>query len=342
MKVSFYYFAFLLFTTLHLSAQDAHFSQFYVTPSYTNPAFTGFFKGNIRAHAIYKSQWEFVTNAYSTVSTGVDFSLLKKQLKWNMLGVGFNLIGDFSGSTHLNTYNFNLPISYTQRLNKERNNFLSIGFMPSFSLKTINLSKATFDEQYDGVAGFQGAASENIFNTKTYFNIGAGMVWYNEFKKNHNFYAGLSLFNIPRPNVSLLKNIDIYVPYRVNMNMGGFFSVNKKIAFVPSLQLQQQKQFSEWLIGSFMRYNLTDEYNPQNKLNLYFGLWYRSKDAIIPTLRLDLNQTTITLNYDVNISKYSKASHGNGGPEISIIFKTINEAEAAADKRREKLGCPYF
>ncbi len=322
--------------------QDAHFSQFYVTPSYTNPAFTGFFKGNIRTHAIYKSQWEFVTNAYSTMSAGVDFSLLKKQLKWNMLGVGFNLVGDFSGSTHLNTYHFNVPISYTQRLNKERSNFLSVGLMPSFNLKSINLSKANFDEQYDGVAGFQGVNSENIQSSKTYFNLGAGLVWYNEFRRNHNFYAGISLFNIPRPNMSLLENTDIHVPYRYNINAGGFFTVNKKVAFVPSIQLQKQQEFSEWLLGSFVRYNLSDEYNPYNKFNLYLGLWYRSKDAIIPTLRFDVKQTVITFNYDVNISKYAKASRGNGGPEISIVFKTINEEEAKADRNREKLGCPYF
>lgn len=162
------------------------------------------------------------------------------------------------------------------------------------------------------------------------------------FKKSHNFYGGISLFNIPRPNVSLLENTDIYLPYRVNINAGGFFTVNNKFALMPSLQLQQQKQFSEWLIGSFVRYNLTDEFNPHDKLHLYFGVWYRSKDAIIPTLRFDIKQTTITFNYDINISKYTKASRGNGGPEISIIFKTINQEEAAADKRREKLGCPYF
>lgn len=335
-------FCFTLFFIQCVFTQDAHFSQFYVTPSYTNPAFTGFFKGNIRAHAIYKSQWEFVTNAYSTVSGGVDFSILKKQLKWNMLGVGFNLVGDFSGSTHLNTYHFNLPVSYTQRLNRDRNNFLSLGLMPSFNLKSINIAKATFDEQFDGVAGFQGVSTESIQPSKIYFNLGVGMVWYNEFKRNHNFYAGISLFNIPRPNMSLLENIDIHVPYRYNINAGGFFTVNKKFAFVPSIQLQRQQEFSEWLIGTFVRYNLSDDFTPSHKLHAYLGVWYRGNDALIPTLRIDIKETVITFNYDVNISKYAKASRGNGGPEISIIFKNIDEEEAAADRRREKLGCPYF
>lgn len=117
------------------------------------------------------------------MSTGVDFSLLKKQLKWNMLGVGFNMVGDFSGSTHLNSYYLDIPVSYTQRLSKDRNNFLSIGLMPSFNIKSINLAKTTFDEQYDGIAGFQGANTENIHNSKVYFNLGTGVVWYNEFQK---------------------------------------------------------------------------------------------------------------------------------------------------------------
>jgi type IX secretion system PorP/SprF family membrane protein len=335
--------SFSVFLCIHIYGQDPHFSQFYVTPSFTNPALTGFFKGTVRAHAIYKSQWEFVTDAYSTVGAGADFSILKEKLKWSMMGVGLNIVSDLSGSTHLNTHSVNLPFSYTQRLTKISNHYLSVGFMPSFNIRSINLAKATFDDQFNGIAGFEGVTSESqITNNKIYFNLGLGALWFSEFSKKANVYAGISMFNFTKPNISLIEGATFRIPVRINANLGGQFKLTDNVALLPSLQFQKQAQYNEMLAGTFVSYNLTNQYSANQKLILYGGLWYRYKDALIPTLRLDLKNYTFTFNYDVNISKYTKASRANGGPEISIVFKSINKKEEEADKRREKMGCPFF
>ena len=49
-------------------SQDIHFSQYNGSLLNANPAFTGFFDGDHRVGAIYRSQWQTVPVSYSTFS----------------------------------------------------------------------------------------------------------------------------------------------------------------------------------------------------------------------------------------------------------------------------------
>ena len=59
---------------LSISAQDIHFSQFYLSPLNLNPAMTGVMNCNIRLVANYRNQWASVlrSNAYNTYSVSYD------------------------------------------------------------------------------------------------------------------------------------------------------------------------------------------------------------------------------------------------------------------------------
>jgi hypothetical protein len=62
--------AVLLFATSAMfksaQAQDPHFSQYYVYPSWMNPALTGVFDGDYRVSAIHRRQWGNVSSPYTT------------------------------------------------------------------------------------------------------------------------------------------------------------------------------------------------------------------------------------------------------------------------------------
>jgi hypothetical protein len=53
---------------------DPHFSQYYVYPSYLNPALTGAFAGQYRVAGIFRNQWSNVGSAYSTKGISSDFT----------------------------------------------------------------------------------------------------------------------------------------------------------------------------------------------------------------------------------------------------------------------------
>src|SRR5919112_4072424 len=90
-----------LVLTAWCGAQDIHFSQFFETPLLRNPSLAGIYTGDIRVQAVYRDQWNSVTNAYKTgslngeykmpVGKGEDFVTLGLQLLFDRAGtVGFN------------------------------------------------------------------------------------------------------------------------------------------------------------------------------------------------------------------------------------------------------------
>ena len=60
---------------ISLKAQDIHFSQFFETPLWRNPSLAGIYNGDIRVQAVYRDQWNSVTNAYRTGSLNAEFKM---------------------------------------------------------------------------------------------------------------------------------------------------------------------------------------------------------------------------------------------------------------------------
>ncbi len=53
---------------LPATAQDIHFSQFFEAPLLRNPSLAGIFTGDVRVQAVYRDQWNSITDAYRTTS----------------------------------------------------------------------------------------------------------------------------------------------------------------------------------------------------------------------------------------------------------------------------------
>src|SRR2546421_13006986 len=69
----------LLASSLQLAicsfSQDIHFSQFFEAPLLRNPSLAGIFTGDIRVQAVYRNQWNSITNAYKTGSINAEDKL---------------------------------------------------------------------------------------------------------------------------------------------------------------------------------------------------------------------------------------------------------------------------
>src|SRR5688572_8152622 len=53
---------------------DPHFSQYYMHPSWLNPALTGAFDGKYRVSGIYRTQWGNISSPYSTQGVSAEFT----------------------------------------------------------------------------------------------------------------------------------------------------------------------------------------------------------------------------------------------------------------------------
>ena len=57
---------------------DPHFSQYYVYPSWLNPALTGAFDGQYRVSGVYRNQWGNISSPFTTYGASAEFTTEKK------------------------------------------------------------------------------------------------------------------------------------------------------------------------------------------------------------------------------------------------------------------------
>ena len=321
-----------------LQAQDIRFSQYFSTPQLYNPAFTGYFNGDVRATAIYKSQWIKPFNAYRTIGVGADFGILRNKLKGSGFGVGMHFFSDQAGDLDFNTNEMLLSVGYTQRLSSNFTNNLSAGFQLSGVNRSINLSNSIFEDQLGGSGTSDIVGMDNYW----YFSLGLGMLWYAEPIDRVNFYVGGAAFNLLRPNQSFFNNgkDELYVRYVGQAGMN--FGINEHIDMNASTMYQRQGPFQEYLIGFLGRYDfMTDDASKDFKMGI--GLWYRMQDAIIPVVRFEYNDFMLTFNYDINTSSIIRANRSNGGPEISLTYTGFWNSERKKNANKINiLKCPVL
>src|ERR1700748_2006426 len=78
-------------------AQDIHFSQFFQTPLLRNPSLAGIYTGDIRVQAVYRSQWNSVTDAYKTASLDGEYKMPVGKSN-DFVTVGMQLLYDKAGT----------------------------------------------------------------------------------------------------------------------------------------------------------------------------------------------------------------------------------------------------
>ena len=61
---------------------------------------------------------------------------------------------------------------------------------------------------------------------------------------------------------------------------------------------------------------------------MLFRSYYRTGDAFIPTVMLEVASFSVGISYDVNVSGLTEASNGKGGMEISLRFINPNPFSA--------------
>ncbi len=306
----------LICSVLMSKAQDVHFSHFYSMPIHHNPAFTGYMKGDVRVAADFKMQWEAFGdgfgNAYRTAAVAADFGFLRAKTGGSTLGVGATFINDAAGDLALSTNQAGLALSYIISLDKQRTNYLGVGFHGTFSQRSIDFTNAVFPDGVD--------ESSDFLQNYNYFNFAAGVLWFYQPSDEVNFYLGGAIHNIHQPNVSFDALNNEPLDRRITAQFGSRFGVSKRVSFIPSILFQKQGPSLELIFGTFFKYKFGSEYSSKESVNLQLGAFYRFGDAIVPVLRLDINPVSFNFSYDVNVSNLTKASGGDGGAEISIVY----------------------
>ncbi len=314
----------VLFGMLSIEAwgQDLHFSQYYNAPMLVNPANTGFNPDfDFRAGVNYRNQWASVGTPYKTMSAWGDTKLLSNRLENGWIGLGGMLWKDQAGTGSLTGTTGMLSLAYHQMLGY--NSLLSGGFSVGYTQKRIDVTKLTFDDQWNGVffdaniPTFEPFASNQV----SYVDLQAGINYAYFASENFYFNAGVSVMHINTPRETFfdasISNNEISRRYNIFLNAS--FKVVDTWILNPNIYVSMVGNSREILAGINANRDLGDNGARQ----LIMGVYYRNNDAIIPLFGYQINDLKMTFNYDATISSLSKSNLTRGAYEISIVKSGI-------------------
>lgn len=318
-------------------AQDPHFTQFFSSPLTLNPAFTGYFSGDLRIAGNYRNQWSSVATPFITGTVSADFSILRKQISENDIwGMGVLGLYDKTGGGGLRNNLFSLSTAYHKALDVDGVHTLGIGAQISFVQKRLDFSKLIFENQLTN-QGFDPSISsgENIPNSRiSYPDYNVGILYNGLIGESSNIYLGASYYHITQPTESFLGQNN-RLASRYTIHGGGSFAMSNVTRFHTSFIYMRQASASEISLGGAI--GILTNGLPETPTIFYVGSWYRVNDAINPYIGLEINNVQVGISYDVNTSSLKPASNYRGGMEISVIY-----IKQHAEPSRRKLYCPKF
>ncbi len=344
----------VLFCLNSLSAQDIHFTQFYMSPMTMNPAMAGKFEGTVRIGGIYRGQWASVvggSDSYKTPSVWADAPIIRGIRKQDWIGVGLMFFADKAGEVGLKHSATKLGATYHLALGKKNTTVLSLGGQYGKGSRKLG-------DNYQFEDGFTGAGPDsydkslskdgNVVDDASFTDIDAGINISSKLNKRMDFNLGFSMYHINEGKYSLVGRSDTSTTPPVNPTAGdakiprrnilhGQFNaaLDDRWSINPAFQYMSMSGADEIQIQALAGYL----FNPEKDVTLNFGIGYRMRDAIQAIAGMKYKDLRVGLAYDINTSDLNNASNYRGGFELAAnyIVKIYKPAVI-----KQKVLCPRF
>ncbi len=306
---------FLLIGGSNLNAQvDPHFSQYYVYPSWLNPALTGVFDGNYRVAAVYRSQWNKISSPFSTIGASADFSTDKN------LNFGVSLLQQSAGNGGYNYLTGYASVAYTGiQFGSQGLQRISFGMQAGIINRRVNPSKFQFGDQWTSVTGYLPSnPTADILNatSKSTFDVGAGVLYFDgDAAHKANLFAGFSASHLTQPEDPYINGgTKEKLPIRYTAHAGVKLRMSETFSLSPNVLYLRQGNAEEKMAGAYATVTANAE------TELLAGVNYRFKDAVAPFLGLNYKNFVLGFSYDVNTSDLGKAVNGTSSFELSLSY----------------------
>lgn len=316
-------------------AQDVHFSQFFGTPLYRNPALAGIVNGDVRIQGVYRSQWNSITNAYKTTSLNAEYKLAMGTSDY--MTVGLQLFHDKAGTTNLTTTQFLPAVNYHKSLSDEKAVFLSVGFMGGLVQRRVDRSLMTTNSTYDGHGDGE---SDLLQNQYSYFDGSTGISLNTQITENPEdmLVLGAAYHHFTKPKNSFFNNQSIAVPAKMVFSADAKLAIGEQFTTTIHNDYVKQGAYKELISGALLGYKI-GPYSDEPDAILRMGAFYRWGDAFIPVVQLDYRPFSFSMSYDVNMSKLASTSYGKGGYELSVTYAGFLDREYSSSHDTK---CPRF
>ena len=134
--------------------------------------------------------------------------------------------------------------------------------------------------------------------------------------KNIPFEVGIAFHHLNKPKQSFFDQTAVNLDRKFDFHASANITINEKTSLLPTLFLFRQGKFNEFNIGGLFQRKL----NSAAFRSIYFGGWFRLKDAGIACFAFDYQNFRVGISYDLNFSALKTASSGRGGLELSLRY----------------------
>ncbi|MEO7462488.1 MAG: PorP/SprF family type IX secretion system membrane protein [Ferruginibacter sp.] len=292
---------------------DPHFTQYYVYPSWTNPALTGAFDGQYRLSGIYRSQWGSISSPYNTQGISAEFTT------GSNMNYGVSALTQTAGDGGYRYTTAYGNIAYTGlRLGPLENHRVVIGMQVGIIQRRFDASKLTFGDQWNPVTGYNPGNTTADFlnnNSTSSFDAGAGILYFDATPgKRANFYAGYSASHLTKPTDDFSGTGNEVFPMRHTIHAGMRIKLSDMFSLTPNALYLKQGTAEEKMLGMYGQLKAGPE------TDFMLGANYRFDDAVTPFLGFTHKGLVLGLSYDVNTSDLGKVVKGSNSFEISLSF----------------------
>jgi len=325
----------MLTAAVPVCAQDLHFSQFFNSPLLTNPANTGFIPdADYRLGANYRNQWSSIPIPYKTFSIWGDAQVFRNRFETGWVGLGGVILRDVAGSGNLTSTKIYGSAAYHQMLGNT--GLLTAGFNLGWANKRVDVTKFTFDDQWNGkFFDVNIPSSENFANTNvSYLDVQVGLNY--AYFPTDNIYinGGVSVMHLNSPKETFFGGDD-RLSKRATAFLNGIVKLNDQWIINPAGYFSYQAKATEAVLGMGANYNLSGDGEQQ----IIAGLYFRAGDALIPMLGYQWKFLKFTFTYDATTSSLSNYNHYTGATEGAFIYSGYYTTYTG-DKRQSL--CPKF
>jgi type IX secretion system PorP/SprF family membrane protein len=318
-------------------SQDPHFSQIQYNPVYLNPANAGFAKKDNRIVGVYRDQWRAASSPYSTTFGSYDRKLKQWSSGWR-LGGGVSFLYDRAGDGVLSTFNPNLTLAVGKFFNSAKQ-LINIGITSGLTLKSLDYSKLTFDNQYIAGGGYDpgNSTGETFSNNNASFpNFTIGLNFTTKMGEKSNLDIGGAASNLHEPNQNFLYFSESKLPARYTAYAKALVGLGKKDKWniQPGVIYNFQNKASD-ILANLIAETRFKENDKGKSLGLGFGAGYRARDvdAAIAYVSVLYGDLRVGVSYDINVSDYRKASNTVGAFEVLLSYEWGN----SSDNKKKKL-----
>lgn len=320
-----------------LKAQDPHFSQFFMAPSFVNPALVGSSQSDWRIIGNLRQQWGNAGTPFNTQAFAGELKLTGKQNddpndeNPNTLAVGSSLMLDQSMNGAFKSTYFLGAISYKAALSNEQS--ITLGVQGMYGDRSIDFSRLTFGEQFTS-GGFDvtlPTGEQSLSSIKAFLSLSSGLL-YNYHDNMINIDLGMAAFHLNNPKQSFLKDPNQIIPKRYMVHGNVEYLLSDDLSLNLNACYQQQAVPAYFSIGGALGWNFGGE----TSSIFYAGGWFREGDSFYPYLGWAVGSVQVGFNYDITHSKQRLGPSQPKSFEVSFVIKQKSDPN-----RKFHVSCPW-